>query len=161
MLNADKIYREYADMVYRFLISLCGNEETAEELTQETFYQAIKSANRFDGTCKVSTWLCQIAKHVWYQELAKRKKYDTCELDENIISDKESPEDKICIADEKMQLMKQIHKLNEIEKEIVLLRISVAFSFKEIGEIFERNENWARVNFYRAKQKIASMQEKV
>lgn len=159
MLNADKIYTEYAEMVFKFLMSLCGDEDVAEELTQETFYQAIKSLGRYDGTCKVSTWLCQIAKHLWYKEISKRKRYGTCELNENIVSDKISPEDRVCVADEKMQLMKQIHKLNEIEKEIVLLRISAAFSFKEIGEVFERNENWARVTFYRAKQKITAMYE--
>lgn len=74
MLNMDSAYREYAQAVYRFLMSLCHDEETAEELTQETFYQAVRCANKYDGTCKVSTWLCQIAKHLWYRELEKRNK---------------------------------------------------------------------------------------
>ena len=77
MLNMDSAYREYAQAVYRFLMSLCHDEETAEELTQETFYQAVRCANKYDGTCKVSTWLCQIAKHLWYRELEKRSKKGT------------------------------------------------------------------------------------
>ena len=72
MLDMDVIYREYVDSVFRFLMTLCREEGTAEELNQETFYQAVKSADKYDGTCKVSTWLCQIAKHLWYQELEKR-----------------------------------------------------------------------------------------
>lgn len=65
MLDMDSVYREYVTVVYKFLLSLCYEEDMAEELTQETFYQAVRSANRYDGSCKVSTWLCQIAKHLW------------------------------------------------------------------------------------------------
>ncbi len=71
MFDIEDINKEHAETVFKFLVILCNNEDTAEELTQETFYRAVKSANRYDGTCKVSTWLCQIAKHLWYQELDK------------------------------------------------------------------------------------------
>ena len=74
MLDMDSVYREYVTVVYKFLLSLCYEEDMAEELTQETFYQAVRSANRYDGSCKVSTWLCQIAKHLWYQEVAPKEK---------------------------------------------------------------------------------------
>lgn len=150
----DDIYQEYAEIVFKFLIVLCNDEDTAEELTQETFYRAIKSANRYDGTCKVSTWLCQIAKHLWYQEIAKRKRQETAMLDDNIVSNKFNPEEELCLIEDKMQLIKAVHILDETAKEIVLLRITGAFSFREIGEVFNKNENWARVTFYRAKQKI-------
>ena len=152
MLDMDVIYREYADSIFRFLMTLCGEACTAEELTQETFYQAVKSAHKYDGTCKVSTWLCQIAKHLWYRELDKRKR--TSMLEESMVSDKAGPEDELCIREEKMNVFKKVHILDETAKEVVLLRITGAFSFQEIGEIFGKNENWARVTFYRAKQKI-------
>ncbi|MBU5676889.1 sigma-70 family RNA polymerase sigma factor [Alkaliphilus sp. MSJ-5] len=154
MLDIDDTYKEYAEMVFKFLMSLCNDEDTAEELTQETFYRAIKSANRYDGTCKVSTWLCQIAKHLWYQEIDKRRRKETSMLDENITSHKLNPEEELCLIEEKMQFIKAVHILDEIAKEVVLLRITGAFSFREIGEVFSKNENWARVTFYRAKQKI-------
>lgn len=154
MLQTDEIYKDYSKMVFKFLISLCNDAETAEELTQETFYRAIISAKRYDGTCKVSTWLCQIAKHVWYQEIDKRKRKQTSILDDNIISGRLSPEEEICLKAEKMQLIKAVHVLDETAKEVVLLRITGAFSFREIGEVFHKNENWARVTFYRAKRKI-------
>lgn len=154
MLDMDVIYREYADSIFRFLMTLCGEACTAEELTQETFYQAVKSAHKYDGTCKVSTWLCQIEKHLWYRELDKRKRKGTSMLEESMVSDKAGPEDELCIREEKMDVFKKVHILDETAKEVVLLRITGAFSFQEIGEIFGKNENWARVTFYRAKQKI-------
>ncbi len=154
MLDIDDIYNKYAEMVFKFLMSFCNDENTAEELTQETFYRAVKSANRYDGTCKVSTWLCQIAKHLWYQEIDKRKRQKISMLNDNIVSDKLNPEETLCLIEGKMQLIKAVHILDETAKEVVLLRITGAFSFKEIGEVFNKNENWARVTFYRAKQKI-------
>jgi len=154
VLDTEDIYKDYARIVFKYLISLCNDEDTAEELTQETFYRAVKSANRYDGTCKVSTWLCQIAKHLWFQEIAKRKRKETSALDDDVASDDLSPEDSLCLTAEKMRLIKEVHLLDETAKEVILLRITGAFSFKEIGEVFNKNENWARVTFYRAKQKI-------
>lgn len=154
MLNLDAAYREHAQTVYRFLMSLCYEDETAKELTQETFYQAVRCANKYDGTCKVSTWLCQIAKHLWYKELKRKEKKGTKTLDENLMSDRKPPDEELCIREEKMELFRKVHILDETAKEVVLLRLTGAFSFREIGELFGKNENWARVTFYRAKQKI-------
>ncbi len=98
MLNMDSIYREYAQVVYKFLMSLCYEEDTAEELTQETFYQAVRCADKYDGTCKVTTWLCQIARHLWYQELERRKKKGTAPLTKEIVSEKKSLDEEICIC---------------------------------------------------------------
>ena len=71
MKDLDAVYRQHAQTVYKFLLSQCRDPQTAEELTQETFYQAVRSIDQFDGSCKVSVWLCQIAKHLWYQHLRK------------------------------------------------------------------------------------------
>lgn len=154
MFDMDAAYREYAVMVYKFLLSLCYEEELAEELTQETFYQAVRSVDRYDGSCKVSTWLCQIAKHLWYREMERRKRKGTSEL----TADMESLEKPV--EEQKMELFRKVHVLDEISKEIVLLRVTGAFSFKEIAELFGKNENWARVTYYRAKQKLLKGGEK-
>ena len=154
MLDMDVVYNDYAQTVFKFLMTLCSDATTAEELTQETFYQAVRCAGKFDGTCKVSTWLCQIAKHLWYRELDRRKRRDAEPIDETLVSGDTSPEEQACLKDEKMALFRKVHVLSEAEKEIVLLRLTGAFSFREIGDIFEKSENWARVTFYRAKQKI-------
>lgn len=158
-MNMDEVYRKHADTVFRFLMTLCHEEETARELTQETFYQAIRSSGRYDGTCKVSTWLCQIAKHLWYREIEKRKKKGTLPLDEDVGQPTEGVEREIVIREEKMELFRKVHLLDETSKEVVLLRITGEFSFREIGEIFGKQENWARVTFYRAKQKLVKGRE--
>ena len=153
-MDMDAIYRDYAKPVFRYLMTLCRDEDTAQELTQETFYEAARSSGKYNGSCKVSTWLCQIAKHLWYQELEKRKRKGTCPLDETLALGEKGPEDHICIQEEKMELFRKVHILDETAKEVVLLRLTGAFSFREIAEIFGKNENWARVTFYRAKQKL-------
>ncbi|MBY0758496.1 MULTISPECIES: RNA polymerase sigma factor [Sellimonas] len=158
-MNMDEVYRKHAETVFRFLMTLCHEEETARELTQETFYQAIRSSGRYDGTCKVSTWLCQIAKHLWYREIEKRKKKGTLPLDEDVGQPTEGVEREIVIREEKMELFRKVHLLDETSKEVVLLRITGEFSFREIGEIFGKQENWARVTFYRAKQKLVKGRE--
>lgn len=154
MLNLDSIYKEYAELVYKYSFSLCHEDVTAEELTQETFYQAVKSAYKYDGSCKVSTWLCQIAKHLWYQELEQRKKKGTTPLVEEIVSAEHDVAEKICLKEDVVNIFRRVHVLDDVSKEVFFLRITGELSFREIGEIFERNENWARVTFYRAKQKI-------
>lgn len=154
MMDMDVIYREYADPVFKYLMTLCNDEDTAQELTQETFYQAVRSAGRYDGSCKVFTWLCQIAKHLWYRELERRRRKGTTELNENLASSGADLSETVSIREEKMELFRKVHILDETAKEVVLLRLTGAFSFREIGDIFGKNENWARVTFYRAKQKL-------
>lgn len=160
MFDMDAAYREYAVMVYKFLLSLCYEEELAEELTQETFYQAVRSVDRYDGSCKVSTWLCQIAKHLWYREMERRKRKGTSELTADMESLEKPVEEQLTLKEEKMELFRKVHVLDEISKGIVLLRVTGAFSFKKIAELFGKNENWARVTYYRAKQKILKGGEK-
>lgn len=160
MFDMDAAYREYAVMVYKFLLSLCYEEELAEELTQEIFYQAVRSVDRYDGSCKVSTWLCQIAKHLWYREMERRKRKGTSELTADMESLEKPVEEQLMVKEEKMELFRKVHVLDEISKEIVLLRVTGAFSFKEIAELFGKNENWARVTYYRAKQKLLKGGEK-
>ena len=78
----EELYQSYAQTVYKFLLAKCGDGDLAEELTQETFFQAVQSIGRFDGSCKVSTWLCQIAKHLWYQHLRKQGRFSGSPLEE-------------------------------------------------------------------------------
>ena len=83
---------------------------------------SILSADKYNGSCKVSTWLCQIAKHLWYQELDRRKRKGTSQLDENLVSPKAALEEELCIKEEKMELFRKVHVLEETAKEVVLLR---------------------------------------
>lgn len=153
MQDIEKAYTQHAREVYRYLLSLCHNEDVAEELTQETFFRAMKTMGNYNGSCKLSVWLCQIARHLWYQWLDKHSRQKQAELTEGIPGG-ESPEQSVILRMEKTALYKQIHLLPEPMREVVYLRLTGEFSFSEIGSILGRNENWARTTFYRAKQKI-------
>lgn len=152
MQSMEEIYQSYAKTVYRFLMSKTGNEELSEELTQETFYQAIRSIDRFDGSSKLSTWLCAIAKN---QLLAYQRKHPPMET----IDPQQGPlgpsaEDELLGSENRVELMKKLHFCPEPQREILYLRIFGGLSYREIGEVFGKTENWARVNYYRAKERL-------
>lgn len=156
MQNIEDVYKEHSKLVYKYLFCLTHNSELAEELTQDTFVYAIKSIENFKNNCKMSTWLCQIAKHLWYKEIKKARRTNTIHIDEisRSIESEENIEDKIIKRDERERLYKKIESLPEEIKEIVYLRIVGELSFKQIGEMLGKNENWARVTFYRGKEKM-------
>ena len=83
-MDFEEIYRTYLQDVYRFLLKLCHDEQTAEELTQETFTRAYASIDSFRGTCKFSVWLCQIAKNTWFSYYERQKKSPPSALAEGI-----------------------------------------------------------------------------
>jgi len=154
MEDMDQIYRQYMMQIYKYLFSLCHDSHLTEELTQETFYQALKYIDTFRGDCKLYVWLCQIAKRLWIKEVRKRKKENKVELVEEIPVQDQLIDEGIILRGEKMDLYKLMHSLPEPTREVMHLRLSGEFSFKEIGEIMGKDENWARVTFYRGKQKI-------
>ncbi len=151
----DEVYRQYARIVYGFLLARTRDEDLAEELTQETFFQAIRSSDRFDGSCKVSTWLCGIAKNVL---LTYRRKHPANEdLDTALAEDTyqgPSAEHEAMDNIERLALIKRLHELPEPAREVTYLRVFGGLSFAEIGEVHGKSENWARVTFFRAKERL-------
>lgn len=154
--DVEKVYIENAKSVYKYLLCLSHNAETAEELTQETFFQASKIITKFRGDCKVSVWLCQIAKRLWYKHLEKTKTESLSIDDCYDLTSNENIENEYGQREERIMLYRTIHLLEPKVREVVYLRLE-EFSFKEIGEIVGQSENWARVNYYRAKQKISNL----
>ena len=156
-MDKDNIYQEYGDFIFKYLLTLTNNLDLTEELTQETFYQAIKSINNFhdNGTAKFSTWLCAIAKNVWLQELNRKNK--NLQLKESLQSESKALydiENEYIKNEDKVMFFKKAHQLSEEKREILYLRLLGDLSFKEIGLVFERSENWARVTFYRTKLEL-------
>lgn len=145
----DKIYTEYFLEVYKFVISLCQNPELAEEITQETFFKAIKNIESFQGDCKFNTWLCKIAKNTFYSYAKKHNRQVDFSFDV-IISD-ENIEKQFVDKETAYAIHKVLHKLKEPHKEVFWLRIFGELSFAQIGAIFDKTESWARVTYYRAK----------
>ena len=145
-------------MVFYYLNSLSGNSDIAEELTQETFYKAIKGIKKFNYECKISTWLCKIAKNTWNDYLRKEKNQANYSIDDENFIEKmifeQSFEDNINNKLEKISLYKYIHGLDEDTREVFYLRLKGELSFKEIGEILNKSEEWARLVYYRGKIKL-------
>lgn len=152
--NMEQIYQENVTAVYKYLFCLTHDADLTEELTQETFYQAVKGIHSFRGECKTSVWLCQIGKRLWYKELEKKKKATVPleEVDEP--HSLQNIEKDYLATEQKVELFKLLHKLDDMTREVMYLRLTGELSFAEIGEILGKTENWARVTFYRGKQKI-------
>lgn len=155
MQDIEKIYEEYFEAINKYLNCLTHNKDIAEELTQETFYKAVQKINTYKGDCEISAWLCRIARNLWYDQCRKNKKITNLDEKELLkIESSEQTESNIISQEEKMELYKKMQNIDEKSREVIYLRITGELSFKEIGIILNKTENWARVTFYRAKNKL-------
>ena len=154
----EKMREDCASIVYRFLLSMCGNEDLAEELTSETFYQAYLHIDRFRGECKPETWLCQIAKNALYKETRRAKRIvpweqlGTTEIDGDML-------EKLSDKEQTLKIHRHLHHLSEPYKEVFMLRVLGELRFHEIADLFGKSESWAKVTFYRAKDKLIELME--
>ena len=149
----DEICRRCTPVVYRFLLSLCKDASLADELTAETFYQAYLHIGTFRGDCRVESWLCQIAKNALTKELRRQRRAvpfeDTHEL--------AAPDDIFELLADKEQAMRihaSLHRLKEPYREVFTLRVLGELHFRDIADLFGKSESWAKVTFYRAKDKL-------
>ena len=139
MESFEEVYQKYLKEVYCFLLRLSGDREMAEELTQQTFAIAFEKLENFRGECKLSVWLCQIAKH---------------ELDENHADQGEDLLNGIINQENGQIIRKILHDLQEPYKEVFMLWVMGEVSYRDIGQLFSKSESWARVTYYRAKKMI-------
>ncbi len=153
MLDFEKVFRENNSFVFRFLMKLCGDVSLAEELTQETFFRAYINMSALRNEEKASVWLCQIAKHTyfaWFNE-QKRKQPIAQRISSDSTPDIAELFEEKDLAD---QAFSCLHALVEPYKEVFMLSVFGGLSLKDISAMFGKSESWARVTFYRAKQKI-------
>ena len=155
-MNIEELYRTYFDIVYRYIRSVSQDGALAEEVTQETFFKALKKADQFRGDCDVRVWLCQIAKNTLYDHLKKQKKQllGDEKLEKAESAGGELLEEKLAQRSQAMEIHKVLHRLSEPYKEVFSLRTFGELTFREIGMLFGKSENWARVTYYRARVKI-------
>lgn len=159
MYTIEELYRLYFKDIYLYLWALSRNDELAEEITQETFFKAMKSLNLFRGDCDIRVWLCQIAKNTYYSDCAKNKYLSGKEMDEQL-SDARVRIEKDYIDKEQAKAVRQIlNSMKEPYKKVFHLRVFAELSFREIGEIFGKSENWGRVTYHRARLKIIKEME--
>lgn len=152
MSEFEDVYIKYFDDVYKYVYGLCQNSSLAEEITQETFFKAMKHIDSYKGQCKIRVWLCQIAKNTYFTFSRKEKRLVPFDpVKHNQANDFESD---LLTSEASLEVHKSVHRLKEPYKEVFSLRIFGELSFLKIGEIFGKTEGWARVTYHRAKIKI-------
>lgn len=152
MDDFERIYSEYYDTVYRYVLSLCRDESWAEDIVQDAFCKALKKVGEFRGECKLNVWLCQIAKNTFLTQAKRRKRAADYPL-ETIAAD-DRFEQRIADKDAALTIHKQLHKLEEPYREVFWMRTFGEMSFGDIADIFGKTESWARVTYHRARAKI-------
>lgn len=161
MTEFEQIYRTYFEDVYLYIRRLSGSEAIAEEIASEAFFKAMRSIGGFRGDCDIRVWLCQIAKNCYYTYLKKARyteSIDDAKLPESAPG--ESTTEEQCIRrDEAAWIKRILHAVPEPYKEVFMWRVYAELSFREIGQIFGKSENWACVTYHRAKKMIQSRLE--
>lgn len=153
----DEIYRLYASDVYHFILKLSQDETLAMDILQDTMLKAITSIDKFKGECSMKTYLCTIARNEYYNHLKRADNRNLpLEAAQNAAAD-EPLEHRISDKMQAMQLHRMLHRLDEPYKEIFMLRVFAELKFSEIGSLFGKSENWARVTFFRAKAKMIEL----
>lgn len=154
MTDFEKVYTENSDFIYKYLFKLCKDSSLAEELTQETFFRAYMNFSGLRDKSKAPVWLCQIAKNAYYAWYNEHKKHDSFS-DSSEIKDESDIESFF----EKKELTEKafacLHELEEPYKEVFMLSVFGQLSLTDISKLFGKSESWARVTFYRAKQKLS------
>ena len=153
MPDAEAVYQQYRDIVYGYLFKMCQNHDLADELTQETFFQALKRWDSFQGNSDIGTWLCSIARNQYFQIFRKTKEDPVA-----IVEQEPEPDFSETVIHHGLALdaYKALHHLPEPYREAFTLRTFSDLSYREIAEVFGKTESWARVTCYRAKQMLQS-----
>lgn len=154
MENVEEIYKKYANLIKNYIFLITRNVDLAEEVMQETFVVAINQIHKFRGDCEISVWLCSIAKKVLYKKTKKDFLHDAISIDDLELVDKKMTDDEYINSETKLKLYQALQKLDANTREVMYLRLTGDLTFKEIGEILNKSENWARVTFFRGKQKL-------
>ena len=154
MENIEEIYEKYASLIKNYIYTITENDNLAEDIMQETFIVAINQIDKFRGDCEISVWLRSIAKKILQKETKKNKFENTVSIDEIEISDNKKIDENYIRKENKVTIYKTLQKLDINTREVMYLRITGELSFKEIGQILNKSENWARVTFFRGKQKL-------
>ncbi len=154
MYKVEELYNDYFHDVYLYIRSLSADEHLAEDITQETFFKAMKSVDSFRGDCDIRVWLCQIAKNLLFTHNKKQKRFTGEEVPETVPDNTVRVDEFLENSAQSMEVHRVLHTLSEPYKEVFTLRVFGELSFRQIGEIFGKTESWARVTFHRAKLKI-------
>lgn len=162
-MDLEQIYETYFKSVYLYMWRLSGNEHLAEEITSETFFKAIKSIESFRGECDMRIWLCQIAKNTYYSYIKKRDKtFSVAETElQDVVDTDAFIAEQIIAKEEVQQIRKILHELPDPYKEVFMWRVFGELSFKAIGDLYNKTDNWACVTYHRARKMIKGRLEEI
>ena len=156
MTDYETIYRRYFQTVYRYLLSLCRNAPLAEEITQATFFAALQKIDTFREDCAVESWLIGIARNRYFDHCRKQKHVTGAFAPDGAHTPGPSPEDLFFQSENISRFHQLLHQLPEPYKEVFTLRVFGELPYAAIAKLFSKTESWARVTYYRAKQKLQS-----
>lgn len=154
MADFEEIYKEYYPQIYYYLLKLSSDKDCAEELTQETFFRALKSIDSFRGDCEISTWLCQIAKNCFYTYVRREKITVNSDILLNEEITGKSVEEVVSDKEAYIKIQEILHKIGDPYKEVFWMRAFAELSFAQIASIHGKTEGWARVTYHRAKMMV-------
>ena len=141
-MDYEELYISYYMQVYSYAVALTKNPEQAEEIAQHTFVKALSAKSKYSGKSSELTWLCSIAKNLYYDEIRRNQKLSGIE-DVNKMSSSDDLEKNIVDADTAFRIHLVLHDLEEPYKEVFQLRVFGELSFAEIASIFKKTESWA------------------
>ena len=150
MPDFEAVYRQYFADVYKYALALSRDEQTAEEVTQETFFKALTAIDGFRGQCQLRVWLCQIARNQYLTLCRERQKYGERSAEPG----DEGIEEGFARREEARTLHRLLHQMPEPYKEVFSLRTFGELPFSQIGELFGKTESWARVTYFRARRRL-------
>ena len=155
MAGFEELYKAQGKPVYRFLLALTGDEHQAEELLQETFYQAFLHIDRFEGRSSLYTWLCCIGKNAWLKECRRRSRYADTPYEELPLEDPAlPPEEAMLRREQSRRVRRAVLGLEEVQREVFILHVFGGLKLKEIAALRGKSESWARVTYFRARKQI-------
>lgn len=154
-MTIEDLYRQNYHIVRGYILSICGDKHLAEDITSETFLKAIRHHKRYDGTCRPSTWLCTIAKNLLYDEFRRSKRLVSLEQQETLTQAVSlfDMEQYIINKESSRRILELTAGLKEDARQVFFMRLE-NLSFAEIGDALGKSETWARVTYFRAKNKI-------
>ena len=158
-ISEEVLCAEY-ESVYRYVLALCRSDTDAQDITQETFLKAMKSADRFEGSSSLYTWLCAIAKNLWLNQCKRDSRQAPAEPDQPLADSAVPLEQYILEQDLSMQIHQALHSLSDPYKEVFSLRVFGQLSFAQIAQLFGKTESWARVTCHRARKMITEKMRK-
>lgn len=151
MTEFERLFLDHREFVFRYLLKLSGDSSLAEELTQEAFFRAYMNLPRLRDREKAPAWLCSIARNAYFSWYNGQKKLSPLE---EVPAETGTPEETLLAAEDARRLLACLAALEEPYRTVFLLSALSGLSRKEISRLYGKSESWARVTYYRAKQKL-------